>query len=206
MNRGQQALLVQNLNLLRFLVERTQWNLKMLPKGWKRVPDHLKKRWQSYAQDLGDRAQFNLGWHSARQGEGLEAFKSTLAINSELSQLIAAIDKHGQPKRGKGQPEKKGANPADVLVWERWQKRTSRRQSLLHFVEQAIAAGELKKRGTPESQASRIRTTMKPPPNKMGKAKAKNDWQQSDDMETFAEGLNENLARRSGQSLKKKEK
>jgi hypothetical protein len=182
----EQKELQANLNRLRFWIDKTQWDLKALPE---QVPAEVKRRWQTYAQDLGDRCQYNLGWHDARQGVELEEFRSTHAINSELSQLIAAIAKHGQPKRGKGQPEKKGANPADVLVWERWQKRTSRRQSLLHFVEQAIAAGELKKRGTPESQASRIRTTMKPPPNKMGKVKAKNDWHQSDDMETFATAL-----------------
>jgi hypothetical protein len=151
--------LTANLNRLRFWVEKTQWEQKDLPAGMKQVPVRYRRRWQSYAQDLGDRCQYNLGWHDAQQGVELEQFRSTVAINTELSQLVEVIERYGKPKQKRGNPKKTKLNQIDLSILGEWRNDPKRRPRT-YFIEQAIDAGKLTDASL-EWHIKRFRTAIK---------------------------------------------
>lgn len=132
-----------------------------MPAGWKQVPAHVKRRMQAFAQELGDRAQFNLGWHAAQQGDELDQAKSTSAINAEMSRLIETIERYGKAPAKRGRPKKASNTPQPIdLAIGRECARDPQKRSLAFFIERAVAAGRLR-HATPEWHAKRIRKAMK---------------------------------------------
>jgi hypothetical protein len=126
-SRGEQALLIRNLSTLRYWVDKTESG------PWV----------QNVARDLGDRCQYNIGWHAAKHGDDLGQLHSTASLNHQLAELIKLVESYGKVKRGPGQPKNAaGLNKAQVAILDK-HLNDPKARGLEHFVSKAMHEGAI---------------------------------------------------------------